>query len=144
MTMSIVGSGDLSMLGNILSTGSSSQSNTSATSSGSEASFSSSMTISQIRDEVDKMATSGQLTTKQQMALIAAGFQDLNASDPSYQPAGQEGYTRATTGTLDVTSTLESISDFDSAQKNSTLAATYSGLADLFESESPSSVSLTV
>ncbi|AXC14723.1 hypothetical protein ACPOL_5475 [Acidisarcina polymorpha] len=96
-------------------------------------------TVSEIRDKVDGLATSGKLTTLQQVALIASGFQDLNANDPSYQPTGQTGYTRATSGNIDFTGTLQSIGDFDAAHGDLTDAAKFTGLADLFKQDSVSS-----
>ena len=92
--------------------------------------------ISQIRDKVDLLATSGQLTTAQQRAMIAAGFQDLDANNPSYQPASQtEGNLRTDTQTFNLTATLHSMSSFDASQGNVGLAATYSDLANLLQSE---------
>ncbi len=92
-------------------------------------------TISQIRDKVDKLALSGQLTSLQQVELIASGFQDMNANDPSYQPAGQTGYTRATTGTFDLAGTLQSIGEFDAAHGDLTAAARFTSLADFFKDD---------
>ncbi len=95
-------------------------------------------TISQIRDQVDMLATSGKLTTMQQVTLIASGFQDLNANDPSYQPAGQTGYTRATTGTFDLAGTLEGIGSFDSGHGDFTDGARFTDLADVFKHDNVS------
>jgi len=128
--MNISGFGDSSVLNDLYASGklgSSKVANGSSSDGG--------LTISQIRDQVDKLATTGQLTDAQQRALVGAGFQDLNANDPTYQPAGQEGYTRLTTQTFDFSSTLQSIASFDSAHGNSTVAATYNSLADLFKQD---------
>jgi len=149
MSFSCIADCGLSLLNDILASGSastgassgSSSSSTSAT--GNDESFSSCMTIAQIRDAVDKMATSGQLTSDQQMALISAGLQDLDATNPSYQPAGQTGYTRSTTGTYDPVSMLERYAAFDTSQGNTSMASMYSRLADLFESKTISTVNLS-
>jgi hypothetical protein len=142
MMISGLGNSSADLLSSVLKSGTSG----SSTSAGNESAGSSDeMTVSQIRDKVDQMATSGQLTTQQQMALIASGFQDLNANDPSYQPASQdEGYTRSSTQTFDLSSTLQSISTFDTAQGNPGMAATYSNLANLFkQDEAISSLKVT-
>jgi hypothetical protein len=142
MMISGLSNSSLDLLGSVLKPGTS----MSSTSAGNDSVGSSDeMTVSQIRDKVDQMATSGQLTTQQQMALIASGFQDLNANDPSYQPASQdEGYTRSSTQTFDLSSALQSISTFDTAQGNPDMAATYSSLANLFkQDEATSSLKVT-
>lgn len=120
--MSIAGLGNVSVLSGLYTSG---QIANNPSGSGS--------TISSIRDQVDKLATSGQLTSKQQIALIAAGFQDLNANDPSYQPAGQTGYTRSTNETIDFSGTLKSIGAFDASHGDLADAATFSDLADRFK-----------
>jgi len=114
------------------STSKSSTSSSGASASGDTTSFSDSMTISQIRDNVDKMALSGKLTDAQQRALIGAGYQDMNAADPSYQPAAQTGPSRSDTQPVDVMSTLESMGSFAANHGNSEMAATYKGLANMF------------
>ncbi len=106
---------------------------------GSSAPSSSDLSISQIRDKVDLLATSGQLTTAQQRAMIAAGFQDLDASNPSYQPASETGYLRTDTQTLNVNATLQSISIFYASKGDADLATTYSGLADLLQKDGTTS-----
>ncbi len=92
------------------------------------------------------MATSGQLTTQQQMALMPQDSKTFNANDPSYQPASQsEGLTRSSSQTFDLSSTLQSMSSFDAVQGNTNLADTYSGLADLFQqNESTTSLKVNV
>jgi hypothetical protein len=68
--------------------------------------------------------------------MIAAGFQDLDASNPSYQPASQnEGNLRTDTQTFNLNATLHSMSSFDASHGNVDLAATYSGLSDLLQNE---------
>lgn len=94
------------------------------------------MTISQIRDKVDEMAMSGQLTTKQQMSLITAGFQDLNAGDKSYQPPVAVGdLSRDTVGTFDPAAIMQQRSEFYSANNNTGVAVTLKSLADLFQAK---------
>ena len=138
--MSVAGASaaDWSILDNVLTASQSSA--CSGSTSSTDGSFSGSMTIAQIRDAVDKMATSGQLTTSQQIALISCGFQDLNAEDPSYQPDGQTGYTRATAGSFNAVEMLSSYAAFDASYGNSSMAAAYSGLADLLASSSAPNV----
>jgi hypothetical protein len=102
---------------------------------GSSAASSSDFSVSQIRDKVDQLATSGQLTTAQQRAMIAAGFQDLDANNPSYQPASETGNLRTDTQTLNVNATLQSISSFYASNGDADLATTYSGLADLLQKD---------
>lgn len=117
-----------------------------ASTNGSSASTSSgdlnNMTIAQIRDMTDKMALDGKLTDSQQMALIGDGLQDLNAADPSYQPSTNGiGYSRADTGTYNVTSMMEGAATFASSVGNSQMAAIYQSIASaLGEYENSSSM----
>lgn len=90
------------------------------------------MSIAEIRDMVDAMANSGQLSDKEQMELISAGFQDLNAEDPTYQPADGTGYTRSTQGTLDPVAVAKNYGAFDAGMGNSSGAATWQDIANLF------------
>jgi hypothetical protein len=91
------------------------------------------MTISQIRDNVDAMATSGQLTGKQQMALIDAGLQDLNAYDKSYQPSDPSvGLNRQTSGTFDPAAIMLQKSTFATEHGGNDLAKVEMSLASIF------------
>jgi hypothetical protein len=114
----------------------SSQGASSASSSDDGVNFDSNLSIAQIRDTVDTMATSGQLTTAQQRALIVSGFQDMNAYDPSYQPAAQTGLSRSDSDSVNMVSTLESQSAFAASAGNSQMAAVYSSLATMFSEKS--------
>ena len=93
-------------------------------------------TIAEIRDQVDQMAISGQLTTAQQRLLIGDGFQDMNATDKSYQPTGQLGYSRSDTESINLVNTLQS---YGLAAEDQGVAATYRSLVDLFSNSKPSS-----
>jgi len=141
MTISGLGNSSMYSLNDILASGTSSVASADGDVS---TGFSNDMTIAQIRDQVDKMALSGELTSSQQMHLIVAGFQDVNANDPSYQPAAQTGYTRQTTGTFDPSTILQSMGAFAASQGNTSSAASYDGLASLFsQTESVSAVNVT-
>lgn len=142
MAISAAVSNCLDILGSVFPSGNATQSSRAASGADSTESFSGSMTTAQIRGAVDKMAINGQLSGQQQVALVAAGLQDLDASNPSYQPAEQTGYTRASTGTVDVVNLMNDYAAFDAAHGNTSLASTYSSLAKLFQSESTSGVSL--
>jgi hypothetical protein len=131
--MNITGVSNLSGLSSAFASG---ELGSSKAAGGSSAASSSDFSISQIRDKVDQLATSGQLTTAQQRAMIAAGFQDLDANNPSYQPASQTGGNlRTDAQTLNVNATLESISSFYASKGDAGLATTYSGLADLLQKD---------
>jgi hypothetical protein len=137
---------------NYLSFTASSSTNASTDSSSSASNFSSnldSMTISQIRDLFDKMAIAGELTTQQQMVLIDSGLQDLNAEDPSYQPAGTIGYQRSDTGTYNLESMLSGyagfngdggFTDIDTGQFTSNASA-WKNLLEKVQTENSSSTS---
>ncbi len=89
-------------------------------------------TIAEIRDQVDQMAISGQLTTAQQRLLIGAGFQDMNAADKSYQPAEQMGYSRSDAESINLVDMLHS---FGKATGDAAAATTYQSLVDLFSND---------
>lgn len=91
------------------------------------------ITIGQIRDITDKMAIDGKLTAFEQLALILNGMQDMDASDPSYQPAGQEGYSRADTATYDIVAMMNSSANFADSVGNFHSANTYKGAADAIQ-----------
>ncbi len=93
-------------------------------------------TIADIRDQVDQMAMSGQLTTAQQRLLIGDGLQDMNASDKSYQPAGQLGYSRSDNESINLVNMLQS---FGQATGDARAATTYQSLVDLFSNNESSS-----
>ncbi len=105
------------------------------------------MTISQIRDTTDRMAVDGKLTVQQQMALIGDGLQDLNASDPSYQPAEtiQVGYSRSDTGSYNMVKMMNGAAEFADSMGNAQTGAVYQGIAQAFQQyESGSSVNVSV
>jgi hypothetical protein len=90
------------------------------------------LSISQIRDTTDQMATSGQLTAQQQMALIGGGLQDPNAYDPGYQPTQgtQVGYSRSDAGTYDMVNIMDGAAAMATSPQS---AAIYQSIAQDFE-----------
>jgi hypothetical protein len=100
------------------------------------------MTISQIRDMTDQMATDGKLDPMQWATLQVSGWMDQNPSDPASGQAGLASSgggvngiaSRSNTQTYDVVSTLEGAAQFEQAHGNTQGATEYQNLLKAFES----------
>lgn len=100
------------------------------------------MTISQIRDMTDQMATDGKLDPMQWATLQVSGWMDQNPSDPASGQAGLASFgvgangiaSRSDTQTYDVVSTLEEAAQFEQAHGNTQGATEYKNLLNAFES----------
>ncbi|MDR3723957.1 MAG: hypothetical protein P4K83_05645 [Terracidiphilus sp.] len=100
------------------------------------------MTIGQIRDMTDQMATDGKLDPMQWATLQVSGWMDQNPSDPASGQAGLASSGRGVNGiasrsdtqTYDVVSTLEGAAQFEQAHGNTQGATEYQKLLNTFES----------
>lgn len=101
-----------------------------------------SMTISQIREVTDKMATDGKLDPMQFALMQVSGWMDPNPSNPSSGQSNSASYgggiynvaSPSSTQTYDVTSTLQAAAEFAQSGGNTQGAAEYRNLLKAFES----------